>query len=150
MKIKLLAFGKTKEDYLKKGISKYLKRLNFYCNVDWDEVSLFSNKISQQEISKRIKKRFKDSCYIIAMDEHGREFTSKQFAGFIEKMMISGKEQLGFILGGPNGLDLELLNQVDMTFSLSPMTFTHQMVRLIFVEQLYRAFTIIKGESYHH
>jgi len=150
VKIKILVLGKTKEEYLKKGIGNYLKRLSFYCNLEWIELILFQNKSSQQEVSKKIKKIFNSHSYIIAMDEHGKEFTSRKFASFIEKMMVGGKEELGFILGGPFGLSSEIINQVDMTFSLSRMTFPHQMVRLIFIEQLYRAFTIIKGEAYHH
>ena len=149
MKIKIITIGKTREEYLKKGISDYLKRVCFYCHVEWIEIVLPTN---SKSIRQRIKKLKKDlhGHFVVAMDEKGAEYTSREFAGFIEKMMVSGKEQITFILGGHNGLELELLNSADMTISLSRLTFTHQMVRLIFIEQLYRAFTIIKGEAYHH
>ena len=109
----------------------------------------YRNAKSSLERLKKLKQDLQ-SHFVIAMDEKGSEYTSREFAGFIEKMMVSGKEHITFILGGHDGLALELLKSADMTISLSRLTFTHQMVRLIFIEQLYRAFTIIKGEAYHH
>ncbi|MGA1826115.1 MAG: 23S rRNA (pseudouridine(1915)-N(3))-methyltransferase RlmH [bacterium] len=149
MKIKIIAFGKTREEYLKKAISDYLKRVCFYCQVEWIEIVLLTNSKSIRQRINKLKQELQ-SHFVIAMDEKGSEYTSREFAGFIEKMMVSGKEHIAFLLGGHDGLSLELLKSADMTISLSRLTFTHQMVRLIFIEQLYRAFTIIKGEAYHH
>jgi len=149
VKIKVLSFGKTKEEYLAGAIADYCRRVNFYSHIEWIELTLSANKKSIQQKIKRVKSTL-TSHYIVALDEKGKEYTSRQFAFFIEKMMVSGKEQITFILGGHDGLEEELLNRADTRISLSRMTFTHQMVRLIFIEQLYRAFTIIKGEAYHH
>ena len=108
------------------------------------------NKKSFQRQVEKLKKGINDRSYIVAMDEHGIEFSSREFASLIEKLTVSGKEQIAFLLGGYNGLELELSNKANKLISLSRMTFTQQIVRLIFIEQLYRAFTIIQGEAYHH
>lgn len=156
MKITLLVIGKTEDKYLKEGIDKYLKRLKHYIRfeiIEIPELKNTKNLSEEQQKSKEaelLSKHLSSTDYIVLLDDKGDEFTSTQFSGFINKKMLGSLQNLVFIVGGPYGFDLSLYTQAKDKLSLSRMTFSHQMVRLFFVEQLYRAFTILKGEPYHH
>jgi 23S rRNA (pseudouridine1915-N3)-methyltransferase len=156
MKITLLLIGKTEDAYLKEGIEKYLKRLQHYIKIDVVEIAELKNtKALTQEQQKMkeaelILKKLSATDQVILLDEKGVQLTSPQFADYLDKKAISSVNNLVFIVGGPYGFDQSIYQRASDKISLSRMTFSHQMVRLFFVEQLYRAFTIIKGEPYHH
>ncbi|HKK81100.1 MAG TPA: 23S rRNA (pseudouridine(1915)-N(3))-methyltransferase RlmH [Prolixibacteraceae bacterium] len=156
MKIKLLLIGKTDDDYLRKGIEKYLKRLKHYITVevhiipDIKNTRKFTEVQQKQKEGEQILAKTTAGDHLILLDENGKEFSSEQFAKHIEKKMISGTRCTVFVVGGPYGFSDEVYKRCNEKVSLSQMTFSHQMVRLIFTEQLYRAMTIIKGEPYHH
>lgn len=156
MKITLLIVGKTEDAYLKEGIDKYLKRLKHYTKIEIVEITELKNtKALSQEQQKTkeaelIIKKISPSDYVILLDEKGMELSSSQFAAWIDKKAIGSVVNLVFIVGGPYGFDQTVYQRANDKLSLSRMTFSHQMVRLFFTEQLYRAFTIIKGEPYHH
>ncbi|PWG80054.1 23S rRNA (pseudouridine(1915)-N(3))-methyltransferase RlmH [Pararcticibacter amylolyticus] len=156
MKITLLVIGKTEEKYLKEGIEKYLKRLKHYINFSIVELPELKNTKSLTEDQQKakeaelIRKNISSTDHLILLDEKGDEYTSSQFSGFLNKKMLGSVQNLVFIVGGPYGFDPGIYNEAASKISLSKMTFSHQMVRLFFTEQLYRAFTILKGEPYHH
>lgn len=156
MKITFLTVGKTEDAYLKEGIDKYVKRLKHYTRltiVEIDELKNTKAITREQQKAKEaelIIKKITPIDYVILLDEKGLEFSSSQFASYLDKKAISSVTSLIFIVGGPYGFDQSVYARANDKLSLSSMTFSHQMVRLFFVEQLYRAFTIIKGEPYHH
>lgn len=156
MKITLLIVGKTEDAYLKQGIDKYLKRLKHYTKIDIAEIAELKNTKALTEEQQKAKeaelilKKLLPTDYVILLDEKGLELSSSQFAAYIDKKAIGSVTNLVFIVGGPYGFDQAVYQRAIDKLSLSRMTFSHQMVRLFFVEQLYRAFTIIKGEPYHH
>ncbi len=154
MKIKLIVVGKTTEKYLKTGIDKYLTKINRFTNfkiVELPEIKF--NKKASIEVTKAkeqdlILKNI-DCPNVILLDETGKLMNSTEFAHWIQKFLNSGNKCLNFVIGGPYGFSKNLKEKYPK-LSLSPMTFSHQLVRLIFVEQLYRAFTIINSQPYHH
>ncbi len=156
MKITLLCIGKTDEPFLNAGIDKYLKRLKFY--VDFKLIvipDIKKNKGMSFELQKKkegeiILKNLSSTDQVILLDEQGKEYSSMQFSTFLEKKMVASVQNLVFIIGGPYGFDDAVYQRANGKLSLSKMTFSHQMIRLFFVEQLYRAYTIIKKEPYHH
>jgi len=156
MKITLLLSGKTEDEYLTKGITKYTGRLVHYIPFEIIVVPSLKNSKNlaieqqKQKESEAFIKSIPAAGYVVLLDEHGKEFTSVAFSEFLQKQINSGVRNLYFIIGGPYGFSNEILQRADQLLSLSQMTFSHQMVRLLFVEQLYRAFTILKNESYHH
>ncbi len=156
MKIKLLVLGKTAEKYLIEGIEKYIKRINFYTNFEIKTISDLKNSknLSQPEIKERegklILSEINESDFIVLLDENGGEYNSLHFADFISNQLTVGTKNLIFVVGGAYGFSDMVYKIASLKIALSKMTFSHQLVRLIFVEQLYRAFTIIKGEPYHH
>ena len=156
MKVTLLVLGKTEEKYLKEGIEKYLKRLKHYIKFEIVEVPELKNTKNLSEEQQKVKefelisKHLGPADHIVLLDERGNEFSSTQFSAFLNKKMLGSVQNLVFIVGGPYGFDASLYNLAKDKISLSRMTFSHQMVRLFFVEQLYRAFTILRGEPYHH
>jgi 23S rRNA (pseudouridine1915-N3)-methyltransferase len=156
MKITFLVVGKTEESFLKEGIDKYIKRLKHYVKFEVIEIPELKNTKNlsedqqKQKEAELITKNITSTDYIVLLDERGQEYTSVQFSGFLSKKMLSSVQNLIFIIGGPYGFDNALLTRANEKLSLSKMTFSHQMVRLFFVEQVYRAFTILKGEPYHH
>lgn len=156
MKITLLTIGKTEDSYIKEGIEKYLKRLKHYISFKIVELPELKNTksltIDQQKAreAELINKNILNTDQLILLDEKGKELSSIQFSGFLNKKMLGSVQHLVFIVGGPYGFDPSIQNRADDKISLSKMTFSHQMVRLFFVEQLYRSFTILKGEPYHH
>ena len=156
MKFTFLTVGKTEDAYLKEGIEKYVKRLKHYTRLEIIELPELKNTKAltpeQQKVkeAEMILKKIGVTDHVILLDENGIELTSKQFAGYINKKAVSSGVNLVFIVGGPYGFDEQVYQRANDKLSLSLMTFSHQMVRLFFTEQLYRAFTIIKGEPYHH
>lgn len=156
MKITLLIVGKTEDAYLKEGIGKYLKRLRHYTKFEIAEITELKNtKALTQDQQKakeaeQILKKLSATDYVILLDEKGMELSSWQFAAYVDKKAIGSVANLVFIVGGPYGFDPCVYQRANDQLSLSRMTFSHQMVRLFFVEQLYRAFTIIRAEPYHH
>ncbi|MFA5245435.1 MAG: 23S rRNA (pseudouridine(1915)-N(3))-methyltransferase RlmH [Pedobacter sp.] len=156
MKITLLTIGKTEDRYLNEGIDIYLKRLKHYVTFRILELPELKNTKSlsqeQQKIreSELIFKNIQSTDYVVLLDENGKEFSSRGFSVFLNKKMVGGLQHLVFIVGGPYGFSDEVYSRSNDKISLSQMTFSHQMIRLLFSEQLYRAFTILKGEPYHH
>ncbi|GAB2685044.1 23S rRNA (pseudouridine(1915)-N(3))-methyltransferase RlmH [Mucilaginibacter koreensis] len=156
MKITLLTVGKTEDAYIREGIDKYLKRLKHYTRFEIiDLPELKNTKALSQEQQKNkeaelILKKLTVTDHVVLLDENGQEFNSSQFATYLDKKNISAVQHMVFVIGGPYGFDASVYQRANEKLSLSRMTFSHQMVRLFFTEQLYRAFTIIKGEPYHH
>jgi len=156
MKITLLTVGKTNELSFKNAISEYQKRLKFYIPFDIAEIPELKNcknipeEVQKQKEGELILKNLTDSDEVILLDDKGEAYTSLQFATYLEKKMITGNKRLIFVVGGPYGFSKEIYLRANGKLSLSPMTFSHQMVRLVFTEQLYRAMTILRGEGYHH
>ncbi|WP_448700273.1 23S rRNA (pseudouridine(1915)-N(3))-methyltransferase RlmH [Mucilaginibacter sp. AW1-3] len=156
MKITLLTIGKTEDSYLKNGIDKYLLRLKHYIKFEIVEVPELKNTKALSQEQQKVKEAeliFKNTAttdHIILLDERGSELNSVQFSAMLNKKMIASVQNLVFIIGGPYGFDDAVYKRANDKLSLSRMTFSHQMVRLFFVEQVYRAFTILKGEPYHH
>ncbi len=156
MKIKLLAIGKTASPYLEEGITVYLNRLIHYADFSFDIIpdvksagTMEVNKLKDLEAQSYLK-RITTRDYVILLDENGKRFTSEAFAVQLNKWQSTGDKNLVFVIGGAFGFGEALKARANQSIALSDMTFSHQMVRLIFVEQLYRAFTILKGEGYHH
>lgn len=156
MKIKFITIGKTEEKYLLEGMEKYLKRLKHYIPfkiIELPELKNTKNLSEDQQKNKEAELIFKNisnTDQLILLDENGTNFSSMQFSGFLNKKMIGSVQTLVFVVGGPYGFSNDVYNRADEKISLSRMTFSHQMVRLFFIEQIYRAFTIMKGEPYHH
>ncbi|MCH2223371.1 MAG: 23S rRNA (pseudouridine(1915)-N(3))-methyltransferase RlmH [Crocinitomicaceae bacterium] len=156
MKIKLICVGKTIKGYLKDGENEYLKRLKHYCSVEMIEIPELKNakKMSRAQIKaeegKLILNLIKPQEQLILLDENGHQFGSVQFSKFIEKRKNQGGKSIIFVIGGAYGFSDDVYVKSQSKISLSSMTFSHQMVRLFFLEQLYRAHTILKGEPYHH
>ena len=156
MKITLLTVGKTDKDWVKQGIDIYASRMKHYFPFSIVEIPELKNasSLSQEQIKTKegelILKNIKPTDDVILLDERGREFSSMEFAKVIQdKISYTGKD-IVFIIGGAYGFSEVVRQRSNSKISLSRMTFSHQMVRAIFVEQLYRAFTIMKGEPYHH
>ncbi|MBS1501387.1 MAG: 23S rRNA (pseudouridine(1915)-N(3))-methyltransferase RlmH [Bacteroidetes bacterium] len=156
MKITILIVGKTEEAWLREGISKYLNRLRHYTRIDFIEIPELKNTKGlspdqqKEKEASLILPKLLPTDQVILLDERGTELSSKQFAAFLDKKALSSVNNLVFVVGGPYGFDPSVYERANDKISLSRMTLTHQMVRLFFTEQLYRAFTIIKGEQYHH
>ena len=156
MNIELIAIGKTDTEEIESLVANYAKRVNFYCKFSITIIPDIRNtrniSPSQQKAAegKAIIKSLADGDYVILLDERGEELRSMQFADLMRKRMLSGVKRLVFIIGGPYGFSDEVYQRADSKLSLSRMTFSHQFVRAIFAEQLYRAFTILNNEPYHH
>ncbi|MCF0192574.1 MAG: 23S rRNA (pseudouridine(1915)-N(3))-methyltransferase RlmH [Prevotella sp.] len=155
MKATLVLIGKTDNKMYQTAIEDYISRINHYIPFDIQIISdIKSSKNLSEEQQKQkegesILKLIQPSATIVLLDEHGKEFRSIEYASWIEKKQQTAKRLL-FVIGGPYGFSKDVYTRADEKISLSKMTFSHQMVRLIFAEQLYRACTIIKGEPYHH
>lgn len=152
--MKIIVVGRTKEPFLKKGEAFYLERLKRYVSTEWIEVKPAkirkgvreSDIIAQEGLA--IKQKCKQLDYIIAMDPSGKTYDSPGLAAGIDRL-LSSSHRLAFITGGPLGLSREAISSAHEILSLSRLTFTHEMARLVLLEQLYRAFTIMRGEKYH-
>ncbi|MDP2335000.1 MAG: 23S rRNA (pseudouridine(1915)-N(3))-methyltransferase RlmH [Bacteroidota bacterium] len=156
MKIYLLVIGKTDEAYLQNGIDIFLKRIPHYISFEMrviPDLKKSKNLSEEQQKEKEgelIIQQLTSSDELFLLDEQGIETSSVEFARFLEKKMGSGIKRLVFVIGGPYGFSGNVYSRANGKLSLSRMTFSHQMVRLIFAEQLYRAMSILKGEPYHH
>ena len=156
MKITLLVVGKTDVKWVKEGLELYIARLKHYVPFSLLEIPELKNvsSLGKEQIKLRegdlILKSVKPSDMVVLMDERGKQYTSMEFSAFIQGRMLQGGKDIVFVIGGAYGFSEAVYSRSNLSISLSKMTFSHQMVRTIFVEQLYRAFTIIKGEPYHH
>ena len=156
MKITLLVIGKTDTKYLTEGINEYVKRLNHYIKFDIEvipDIKKTKNlgiELQKHQEGELILSRNLQGKELHLFDEKGEIFSSREFAGFLEKKMASGLKELVFVIGGPYGFSQRVYETAKSKISLSKLTFSHQMVRLMCVEQIYRAFTILNGEPYHH
>ena len=156
MNIRLLAIGKTDNTSLRELITTYQKRLGFYVNFsleiipDIKKVKNLSEQQQKQKEGELLLSKIKVMDKVIVLDESGKQYDSLQFSGFLQKQMNQGHKQLTFIIGGPYGFSSNVYARADGKVSLSKMTFSHQMVRLFFIEQVYRGFTILQNEPYHH
>ncbi len=154
IQISLWVAGKTNFDFIKEGIALYQKRLKHYCHFGIIELQESKGQDSK-EIYKKIEgdlllSRLKPGDILVLLDERGKNLDSIQFAAFIEQQMVHSGKQLIFVIGGAYGFSTKVYERANYSVSLSSMTFSHQIVRLLFMEQLYRAMTIIKGEPYHN
>lgn len=156
MKATLLCIGKTDESFVKTGIENYAKRLKHYIHFDISVVPDIKNAKHLTQEQQRVKegelilRQLGNSDFVVLLDERGTTFRSVEFAKFLEQKMVGSVQHIVFIIGGPYGFSEEVYQRANQQLSLSKMTFSHQMVRLFFVEQFYRAFTILRGEPYHH
>ncbi len=156
MKFSLLTVGKTDIDWVRKGLETYSSRLEHYVPFSVREIPELKNTSSltkaqiREKEGELILKCIKPSDRVILLDERGKEYRSLEFAEEVRKMMTGGGKDAVFVIGGAYGFSEAVYARCDGKISLSKMTFSHQMVRVVFTEQLYRAFTIIKGEPYHH
>ena len=156
MKILLLVVGKTTESYFSEAIKEYSERLRHYISFDMEVIPDLKNmkKLSfdqqKEKEADQIFKFLQSGDYLVLLDERGKEYSSVQFAAYIERKTHVVPKRLVFIVGGPYGFSSRVYKAANEKISLSKMTFSHQMIRMIFVEQLYRAMTILNNEPYHH
>jgi 23S rRNA (pseudouridine1915-N3)-methyltransferase len=156
MKIALWCIGKEHEPYVKAGVQDFTKRLTNYFPVEWNILPVPKNTgmLSAMDLKKKegetILKWLNKEDYLIALDEQGSELTSPGLAQWLQSRANEGTRTLVFVIGGAFGLDEQVLSRANLTWSLSKLTFPHQLVRLLLAEQLYRACTILKNEKYHH
>ena len=156
MKIILLVIGKTDSAYLREGIDIYLKRLKHYIPFEIEVIpdikqsKNLTGELRKAKEGELILSRLSAGCELHLFDEAGKSYSSVQFAGFLQQKMLGSVKELIFVIGGPYGFSEEVYQKAGSKISLSKFTFSHQMVRLLCVEQIYRAFTILKGEPYHH
>ena len=158
MRITLVAVGKIKEKYLRDAVAEYAKRLGRYCKLEIIEVAdeKTQERASEAEETalrsregERILRQVKEDAYVITLEIHGKQMTSEELAGKMESLGVQGKSHVVFIIGGSTGLGSEVLKRSDYALSFSRMTFPHQLMRVILLEQIYRGFRIINGEPYH-
>jgi len=158
MNITIIAVGKLKERYLKEAVEEYSKRLSKYCKLDIIEVadekapenmSRAEEEAVKQKEGQAILKHVKNDTYVVALAIDGKMLSSEDFSQFINDLGIRGKSNIAFIIGGSLGLSDEVLRRADYKLSFSPMTFPHQLMRVILLEQIYRGYKIMRGEVYH-
>ena len=156
MKIQLWVVGKTTQDFVEQGLTEFCERIKHFLPFEMqvipdlkDTKSLTSEQVKEKE-GEWILKAIHPGDYVVLLDEQGRNFTSVQFSEYLERKLQTVPKTLVFIIGGPYGFSQKVYKAAQEKIALSKMTFSHQLVRLIFAEQLYRAFTILKGEPYHH
>lgn len=155
MKIKIIALGKIKEKFLKDGIDEFLKRLTPYANVEIVElapVEIRDENLIEKALDaegEKILACIKPQTYVITLEIQGKMLSSEEFAEKIQTLSNEGISEIAFVIGSSNGISKEVSKRADFALSMSKMTFLHQFARLLLVEQIYRAFKIIKGETYH-
>jgi 23S rRNA (pseudouridine1915-N3)-methyltransferase len=158
MKITVIVVGKLKERYLKEGIGEYTKRLSRFCDLQLvevedeqapDSLSAMQEEQVKKKEAVKILSKIKDGTFLIVLDVKGEKKSSEAFAATLQSCFNSGKSNITFVIGGSLGLDTELIKKADLKLSFSDMTFPHQLTRLILLEQMFRAFKIINGETYH-
>lgn len=156
MDIILLTIGKTTTLYIQTGIEEYCKRLKRYVPFSIKYLSDIKNSrkltesLQKEEEGKLILGELSASDHVVLLDERGEMFTSRGFSDFLQKGMLRGKKRMVFVVGGPYGFSHQVYSRANSLLSFSKMTFSHEMIRLFFAEQVYRAMTILKGEPYHH
>ena len=156
MTIKLITIGKTDNKQLTSLIDDYIKRLGYYIKFSLDIIPDIKNSKNLSEVQQKQKegelilKKISTTETLILLDENGKQFDSVDFSSYLQKHMNSGIKQLVFVVGGPYGFSEDVYKKSNGKLSLSKMTFSHQMIRLFFIEQLYRGFTILRNEPYHH
>jgi 23S rRNA (pseudouridine1915-N3)-methyltransferase len=156
MKVILLSVGKTDDLFFAQIIEEYKKRVNHYISFEMNVVPDLKNRKNLSEKEQKteegnmILKTLQSSDYIVLLDDKGKQYSSVELARFMEKKMHSVPKRLVFVIGGPYGFSSEIYERANEKLSLSKLTFTHQMVRVVFAEQLYRAMTILNNEPYHH
>lgn len=158
MKITVITVGKLKEKFFREAVSEYEKRLGRYCKLEMRETAdektpegasgTETEQILEKE-GERILKLLPDSAYVVTLEIDGRKFTSEGFAGEIERLGVNGISHIVFVIGGSLGLHNSIKRRADLAVSFSDMTFPHQLMRVVLLEQIYRAFRIINGEPYH-
>jgi len=156
VKLSIICMGRTRERFIQDGIEKYLRYLKPYAPAELKV--LREEKVEDLRDAPRIRKleaakitkALSPGAYVVALDERGREFTSHEFAAFMDKALGKGTRKMSFVLGGAMGIDESVTGKADTVLALSRWTLTHEMARLVLLEQLYRAFTIIKGKTYHY
>ena len=155
MNIKVICLGKTKDNFISKGIAEYQKRIGRYGKLSWTilaDVKLTGSnsvEIVKEKEAEIILKKIHSRDFVIALDERGKQFSSPNFAKYLERISVNGKS-ITFIIGGVYGLAENVRQRADLILSFSEFTFTHQMIRMLLAEQIYRAFTIINGKKYHY
>lgn len=156
MKVRVLCMGKTDIPYLREGIADYLTRLKRALNVEFTEIpelkntgSLNPDQVREKEASLLLQ-RIPDPAFVVLLDERGKEMRSLVFAEWLQQRFNQGFKEIIFVVGGAYGFDEKVRKRAAMNLSLSSMTFSHQLVRLLFMEQLYRAMTILRNEPYHN
>lgn len=156
MKILLVVVGKTSTPYIASAVEEYVKRINRYVPL---EIVTIPDQRSSRALTVEVQKQREGSAilavlqggdHVVLLDERGKELSSREFATEIDRRMVQGLKRLVYVVGGPYGFSAEVYSRADSKLSLSRMTFTHEMVRLFFTEQIYRAMTILRGEPYHH
>ena len=156
MNIDLIVVGKTDSPQIEALLADYLKRLNYYAKVtlivlpDPKNRKTVSAESQKRQEGEALLRRFGDGDGVVLLDERGEQMRSVDFSAWVQKRMNSGLKRLCFVIGGPYGFSKEVYARADAQISLSAMTFSHQMIRVLFAEQLYRAFTILNNEPYHH
>lgn len=156
MKITLAVIGKTEVGFVRQGIEEYVKRLQHYVQFNIQYIGDIRNTRNLSEAQQKTAEgrslltSLESSDYVVLLDEHGAERTSMEYSQWLQRRMASGSKRLVFVVGGPYGFSPEVYDRANEKISLSKMTFPHELVRLVFVEQLYRAFTILRHEPYHH
>lgn len=156
MKIGIICLGKTREGFIRDGIEKYLRYLKPYAPSEVRELreekvhDLRGAPQVRQREAVKIAKALPAGAHVVALDERGREFTSHEFAEFLNRSLERGTREMVFVIGGAMGLDETVTQKADTVLAMSRWTLTHEMARLVLLEQLYRAFTIIKGKTYHY
>ena len=155
VKIKFIVVDRTRSSFIREGENLYLKRLRHYTHIEWEEVKAekIRKGVSDEEVLKKegqaILRRLRPNDYKIALDRTGKQYNSKKLASWLQQLSVITNGRACFIIGGPVGLSEEVKETADMIFSLSKLTLTHEMSRLILLEQIYRSFTIIEGYKYH-
>ena len=158
MKITVIAVGKIKEKYLKDALAEYSKRLSRYCKLEIievadektpDQASEAAEDLIRAKEGERILKHIRDDMYVITLEIGGKMLTSEEFADKIETLGVQGKSSIAFVIGGSIGLGKEVLKRSDFALSFSKMTFPHQLMRVVLLEQVYRGYRIMNGEPYH-
>jgi 23S rRNA (pseudouridine1915-N3)-methyltransferase len=156
MKLSLLAIGKSHESYVKEGVEDFTKRISHYFSVDWMIVPVPRNAASLQEadLKKRegalILQALQSDDFLVALDEKGKSMSSPGLSQFLGQRSMDGTRRIVFVIGGAFGLHETVISRAQLTWSLSQLTFPHQLVRLVLAEQVYRACTILRNEKYHH
>ena len=154
MTIKIISPGKTKMPFINEGIQLYLRRLKHYLPIEYSELkenkSLPAAEANRKLENDLLFKQIIPGDFVVLLDERGKNFSSAQFAGWMQQQLNRNPKTITFIIGGAYGFEKELQAKANAIISLSNLTFTHEMARMIFIEQLYRAMTILRNEKYHH